>query len=361
MPDNTPDNKYTVTVYAAAPGTPLLLESPATSGPGHMYYTTSDGHSQQSYGFAPIKHGDIDGPGKIYSDDVRNYDKPYYSRTMEVSKEQYDKLNEFGKDPAKYGFDMNYKDVRNNCVDFAWGGLNHAGIERHNHVDMPIAGPLGPDVRVSLPGTGEGKSAFRPAENVDDIRSIKDPIHGSPLNKEHTNPMPPRTVMQRLLSENEQPKRLDDSTHPDNAMYQQARNGVNQLDAEHGRAPNQHSDNLAGSLTVAARDAGMNRIDHVVLSDDASRAWAVQGDLRSPFKQYTSVGTEQGLNTSIAQSSATWDQNTQRSAQGQAQTQAQTQIPTQAQPQQQPAQAVAQAQAQMPAAPSQPQGPVMRA
>jgi hypothetical protein len=147
-------------------------------------------------------------------------------------------------------------------------------------------------------------------------------------------------------------------------MYQQARNGVGQLDAEHGRTPNQQSDNLAGSLTVAARDAGMNRIDHVVLSDDASRAWAVQGDLRSPFKQYTNVGVEQGLNTSIAQSSATWDQNMQRSAQGQgqgqAQTLAQTQVPTQAQPQQQPSQAVAQAQAQMPA-PSQPQGPVMRA
>lgn len=35
-------DRYTVTVYAAAPGTPLTQEKDpgATSTPGHMYYTT---------------------------------------------------------------------------------------------------------------------------------------------------------------------------------------------------------------------------------------------------------------------------------------------------------------------------------
>ena len=50
------DDKYTVTVYVAAPGTPLVNEPPGTtSGPGRMFYTTSNGHdTPKSFGFAPI-------------------------------------------------------------------------------------------------------------------------------------------------------------------------------------------------------------------------------------------------------------------------------------------------------------------
>lgn len=56
------DDKYTVTVYVAAPGTPLINEAPGTtSGPGHMFYTTSNGHDKpQSFGFAPVQHGSMD-------------------------------------------------------------------------------------------------------------------------------------------------------------------------------------------------------------------------------------------------------------------------------------------------------------
>ena len=46
---------YTVTIYVAAPGTPLA--SGGTSVAGHVYFVTSDGHSQNSFGFAPIEHG----------------------------------------------------------------------------------------------------------------------------------------------------------------------------------------------------------------------------------------------------------------------------------------------------------------
>jgi hypothetical protein len=83
------DDKYTVTVYVAAPGTPLVKdEKPGTtSGPGHMFYTTSNGHGEsQSYGFAPRQHGSMDGVGYVSRNDVENYKDPLYSRTMEVSK-----------------------------------------------------------------------------------------------------------------------------------------------------------------------------------------------------------------------------------------------------------------------------------
>jgi hypothetical protein len=140
-----------------------------------MFYATSNGRDgPKSFGFAPLQHGSMDGPGATVVDDNGNYENPIYSRTMEVSKKQYDKLNEFGSSPEKFGFDTYYKDARNNCVDFTWSALNHAGIERQNHADISLLGaPIGPNIRLPLPGHGEGKSAYRPAENVDDVKSIK--------------------------------------------------------------------------------------------------------------------------------------------------------------------------------------------
>jgi len=102
------------------------------------------------------------------------------------------------------------------------------------------------------------------------------------------------------------PVRLDHTAHPDHPLYQQTRNAVHRLDAEHHRTPDQHSDNLAASLVVAARRDGFQAVNHVVLSNDAARTFAVQGELNSSFKQITHVETVQASNTSIEQSSAAW-------------------------------------------------------
>ncbi|MEO8847987.1 MAG: peptidoglycan-binding domain-containing protein [Casimicrobiaceae bacterium] len=99
---------------------------------------------------------------------------------------------------------------------------------------------------------------------------------------------------------------LADATHSGNAMYLQSRDAVYRLDAEQGRVPDQRSDNLAGMLAVAAHANGMTRIDHVVLSDDAARAYAVQGEMHSVFKRYTDVNVSQAVITPLAQSSAQW-------------------------------------------------------
>ncbi|GGY27197.1 hypothetical protein GCM10008098_20330 [Rhodanobacter panaciterrae] len=108
------------------------------------------------------------------------------------------------------------------------------------------------------------------------------------------------------------PVRLDHTTHPDHPLYQQTRDAVHRLDAEHHRTPDQHSDNLAASLVVAARRDGMQAVNHVVLSNDAARTFAVQGDLKSSFKQITHVETVQASNTSIEQSSAAWQRAMQQ-------------------------------------------------
>jgi len=104
------------------------------------------------------------------------------------------------------------------------------------------------------------------------------------------------------------PPQLTEAGHPDHAMFQQALRGVHGVDASTGRKPDQMSENLAGALTVEARRNGMNHIDHVVMSDDFSRAYAVQGEANSPFKKFAEVPTEVGIATSIERSSLSWQQ-----------------------------------------------------
>lgn len=110
----------------------------------------------------------------------------------------------------------------------------------------------------------------------------------------------------RETSQTQLPSSLADATHPGNTMYQQALGAVHRLDTQQGRASDQRSDNLAAALAVAAHGNGMSRVDHVVLSDDASRAYAVQGDVNSLFKRYTDVNISQAIATPLAQSSAHW-------------------------------------------------------
>jgi hypothetical protein len=123
---------------------------------------------------------------------------------------------------------------------------------------------------------------------------------------------------------------LDQSAHPDHALFRQAQGAVHRLDAQHGRTPDQSSENLAGAVTVAAREQGMKSIDHVVLSDDASRAYAVEGSLDSPHKRVAEVSTQQAVNTPLTQSSAAWQTVT---AQQQAQQPTQQHVTQQQAPQ----------------------------
>lgn len=104
---------------------------------------------------------------------------------------------------------------------------------------------------------------------------------------------------------------LADAQLPGNAMYLQSLGAVHRLDAQQGRTPDQRSDNLAAGLAVAAHANGMTRIDHVMLSDDASRAFAVQGDTNSLFKRYADVNVSQAIATPLAQSSAQWQHDVQ--------------------------------------------------
>lgn len=129
--------------------------------------------------------------------------------------------------------------------------------------------------------------------------------------------------------------RLDGAGHPHQALFQQSRDAVHRLDAQHQRTPNLQSDQIAGVLTTKAIDQGMTRVDHAVLNDDASKVYAVQGELNSPFKKVAEASTQEAANTSLEESGR---QSLQVAAQ-QAQQPA-VAAPTQASPAQAPGQTV---------------------
>lgn len=114
--------------------------------------------------------------------------------------------------------------------------------------------------------------------------------------------VPPAQHQNRHASAQAMPSLLD-ASHPANGIYEQAYRCVAKLDEERGATPGEHTQRFAAGLTTAALASGMTRIDHVVLSDDAARGWAVQGDLGSPLKQYADVDVMRALQTPLAQSS----------------------------------------------------------
>ncbi|HDS0949008.1 TPA: hypothetical protein QDZ34_001474 [Stenotrophomonas maltophilia] len=66
------EDKYTATIYVAAPGTPLLAGG--TSAAGHVYFKVAHGKDETSFGFAPIEHGVTTGPGMVYNNDAEQYE-----------------------------------------------------------------------------------------------------------------------------------------------------------------------------------------------------------------------------------------------------------------------------------------------
>lgn len=94
---------YSVTIHIANRGTPL--KKGGTSSVGHMWYEINDYKSKpKSYGFAPLEHGKAFGKGHVYDDDSDNYLSTSYSRTIEITKEQYERLKDFGEHSSKLWF-----------------------------------------------------------------------------------------------------------------------------------------------------------------------------------------------------------------------------------------------------------------
>ena len=93
--------------------------------------------------------------------------------------------------------------------------------------------------------------------------------------------------------------------HPDHSLYEQIREQVTALDAKHGRSFDATSERMTASLLVLAKDNGLERVDHVLLSNatpekDASHyVFVVQGEPNNPAHQRGAMPTEQAATTSV--------------------------------------------------------------
>lgn len=118
----------TITVKVAGRGTGLA--GGGTSTAGHMWFELNPGipGSTESFGFAPIVHGQFNDPGKIWFSDRDNYLGADYSITIELTATQYNDLRDFGLNPSSQGFDLNYNAAYNSCIDFTWKALDVANL-----------------------------------------------------------------------------------------------------------------------------------------------------------------------------------------------------------------------------------------
>jgi len=96
--------------------------------------------------------------------------------------------------------------------------------------------------------------------------------------------------------------------HPDYGLHQQVRQGVSALDAQHGRAFDQTSERLTASLTVLAREQGLQQVDHVLVSNATAQhpaghnVFVVQGDPANPAHLRAMMPTAVAIQTPVEQS-----------------------------------------------------------
>ena len=94
---------------------------------------------------------------------------------------------------------------------------------------------------------------------------------------------------------------LTSSAHALNGLYKELLGKVQQIPGA-GKLDAQQQKNLAAALVPLAREGGMSGVNHLFLSRDGSKVFAVQGDPKSPASQMVSVelasGSRQNMETS---------------------------------------------------------------
>ncbi|MEZ5662416.1 MAG: hypothetical protein R3E94_02665 [Burkholderiaceae bacterium] len=264
----TSSTRYTVTTYLAYPGTPLKDGdgnlSGETSAAGHMWYRISDGTTKNSYGFAPKEHGQSSGPGEVVRTDTDAYHQPGYSRTLEISAEQYQRLKQYGEDGYdetwRY-FRSDYHGLTNSCIDFTWGALKYAGIERHQPAqtwanDFGLQETPAHDRSIDRGFDG----AVKVLSNQHHVQQLVPPMPASELNQERSYPAPPRSLMQRLFSETGMsPSQLDPISRQ---LLADSERHVRQVAQMHQLPWDAGMDNTVHAMAERARASGLTAITH---------------------------------------------------------------------------------------------------
>ncbi len=144
----------------------------------------------------------------------------------------------------------------------------------------------------------------------------------------HVQPAAGSRQASRAVEPSAQVIGIDHPSHAGNPLFVGAQTGVHALDRAHNRVPDLQSDQLAGALAVQARREGLVSISHVVLSDDYSRAFAVDTpDLNAAHRRHAHVEVAAGMAQPLSASTAQMDaiNATREQAQGGALAQQQVQ------------------------------------
>lgn len=159
------------------------------------------------------------------------------------------------------------------------------------HVPEPEPAPLGDHEPVTAAVTVSDEPTIAPSP---------EPAAPTPAPDEASAP-------NRALQDPTQPG------HPDHALYQQIREGVEALDAKHGRSFDEVSERMTASLLVLAKDNDLERVDHVLVSN-ATREhpaghtlFVVQGEPSNPAHQRAAMPTELAAQTSVEESLQQFD------------------------------------------------------
>ncbi|MEA9733331.1 XVIPCD domain-containing protein [Xanthomonas campestris pv. campestris] len=130
--------------------------------------------------------------------------------------------------------------------------------------------------------------------------------------------------------------------HPDHAMHQQIRSKVEQLDAANGRTFDATSERMTASLLTLAKDNGLTRVDHVLLSErtkdlpTAQTLFVVQGDPKDPAMLRAHMPTADAAARPVQESYTQLESVNQRLAQERTQEMAVEQQRSQEEPQRGP-------------------------
>jgi putative chitinase len=112
------------------------------------------------------------------------------------------------------------------------------------------------------------------------------------------------------LTKSQEAPLLSDPRHPDNALYQQAVKGMEQLGPQAFKN-RQELENAAGVTVFEAKASGLTRIDHVVQSSNGTGLFAVQGAPNDPAHHRVHLDKAQATAEPIEKSTAQVQQEIQ--------------------------------------------------
>lgn len=118
----------------------------------------------------------------------------------------------------------------------------------------------------------------------------------------------PQTL--EALKKSEQAPLLSDPRHPDNAMFQQAVKGMEQLGPQTFKS-RQELENAAGVAVFEAKASGLKQIDHIVLSSNGTGLFAMQGAPNDPAHHRVHLDKAHAVAEPIEKSTVQVQQETQ--------------------------------------------------